>query len=874
MNNRLISTIFLITLGCFSFNGRGTAQKPAQTLSVEEIKRYKEEAVQLVSYLQFTFNTLGNAEVSTKEKDIIINQSWAKIFENDKVQIEDDLDENRDVLLNKDVQAYLKDIDFFFREVTFTFSVQEVEQQVNDKNQVYFKVTMNRNLKGTTIDGKKIDSNRLRYVEINLNDDNKELKVASIYTTKLNEREELRRWWNELPTAWRTLLGENITIMDTLKMKHVLWYNDSIAGLDVVIQRRITQGEFSFNEMDTLKIRLSDTIQISAGLIDRQIQKIILLDTINISGKKEIVSIEPVSKLTKIKRLDISNTSVDDLMPARNLSNLEHLNASGTLISQLDAIRYLTKLQHLDISKTRVADVAPLANFTSLIRVNLSKTAVSDLDPLKGLQNLKGLDISGTQVRTLNSITTLTSLDRLDFSETSISDISPLGSLTKIVFLKFEQTSIANLDPLRNMTSLNLLFVDQTPVSDLSPLNGLPNLSRIYCDQTRVTRQEATRFTEQNPNVLVIYETAELIHWWSDLPQEWKSVFAKQVSNSAKPTKEELHDVTRTRQLNLADNQAISALEPVANMPMLAELFIQGTSVTDLSPLSKLTDLRELNFSNTQVNDLSPLENLIKLNRLSFDSTPVTTIAPIMQHNELNVIYCDYTPVNVNEIIEFMLLHPSCLVVYQTDELREWWAGLPEVWKALAEKYITPASELSREQLQELVNIRVANLDASTMSGRSLEITSLEYLRKMIMLEELRFSNTRVTSLAPLSGLKRLHTLICTNNPIVSLQPLSEITSLEVIDIQNTPIKQLTLLAPLKNLRKLNCSGTQIKNLKGLEHLKNLEQLDCFNTRITNLKHIQDLPNLKLVRCYNTRITQRTISKFQSLRPDVEVVFY
>jgi Leucine-rich repeat (LRR) protein len=874
MNNRLFTIIFLITAGYLFSAGKVAAQTAAQTLSVEEIDRYKEEAGQMVAYLQFTFNTLGNPEVTTKEKDIIINQSWAKIFENDKVQIEDDLDENRDVLLNKDVQAYLKDIDFFFKEVAFTFSVQEIEHQVNEKNQVFFKVTMNRNLKGITIDGKSVDSNRLRYIEINVNDENKELKVASIYTTKLNEREELRRWWNELPIAWRTLLGENIPLIDTLKMKHILWYNDSIAGLDVVIKRRISQGGFNYDEQDTLKIQLSDTIQISAGLIDRQIQKLILKDTIDIAGKNEIISLEPISKLTKIKYLDVSNTPVDDLMPARNLSNLEYLNCSNTLIEKLDAIRYLTKLQHLDFSNTQVTDLTTLANFTNLTRINLNNTNVSDLTPLKGLQNLKDLDISGSQVKTLNAIASLTSLDRLDFSETSLTDVSPLKGLAEIVFLKFEKTPVGNIDPLRNLTKLNLLFIDQTPVSDLSPLSGLPYLSRIYCDQTKVTRLEATRFTEQNPSVLVVYETAELIHWWNDLPQQWKNVFASQVANSVKPTKEELHDVTRIQLLNLAENQAIRSLEPVANMPMLNALFIQGTSVTDLTPLNKLTDLHELNFSNTLVNDLSPLENLTKLNRLYFENTPVTTIDPIMHHKELKTIYCDHTPLNTDEIIEFMLLHPSSLVVYQTDELREWWAGLPDVWRALAEKYITPTSELSREQLQELVNIRVANLDASAMSDRSLEITSLEYLSKMIMLEELRFSNTRVSSLAPLSRLARLHTLICTNNPIESLQPLSEIMSLEVIDIQNTPVKQLALLAPLKNLRKLNCSGTQIKNLKGLEYLENLEQLDCFNTRIRNLKPVQDLPNLKLIKCYNTKINQRTISKFQELRPDVEVVYY
>ncbi|MBE0639111.1 MAG: leucine-rich repeat domain-containing protein [Bacteroidales bacterium] len=873
MNKSLLYFIlpFAFYFLCTGYLG---AQKQPQSLSAEDLARYKEDAGQMVSFLQFTFNTLGNPEVSTKEKDIIINQSWTKIFENEKVQVEDDLDENREVPLNKDVQAYLKDIDFFFKEVAFTFTIQEIEQQVNEKNQLFFKVIINRNLKGTTIEGNKVDSNRLRYIEINLTDENKDLKVASIYTTKLNEREELRRWWNDLPTAWRNLLGENVMLKDTLRMKHVLWFNDSVAAFDVIIQRRVNQGAFSLNELDTLKIALSDTGNISALLIDRQIQKIIQVDTINFSGRKRIVSLEPLSKLPRIKYLDLSGTSVFDLMPARNLSHLEFLNCSNTLIDELEPIRYLTKLQELNAGNTKVADISTLANFTQLIRLNLSHTQIKTLDPLTGLVNIKDLDISGTSLNTLGAVSSLKSLDRLDFSATNITDVNPLKNLTELVFLKFENTPVSTLEPLSSLTNLRLLFIDQTPVSDLSPLSGLPNLSTIYCDQARVTRNEAMRFNEINPQVLVIYETSELKHWWNDLLPEWKSVFADKVALFANPTKEELHDVTRMRTLNIAENKALLSLDPVANMPMLNAIYCQGTGITNITPVSNLSDLRELNFSNTKVSDLSPLEDLTKLTKISFDHTNVTSFLPIMELGSLKVIYCDDAPVDETEIIEFLIRHPGCLVVYQTDDLRKWWDELPEVWKSLAEKYITPNTELSREQLQELANLRVVNLDESALSERSLEITSLEYLNKMILLEEVRFSNTRISSLAPLSTLNRLHTLICPNNPIESLQPLSELVTLEVLDIQNTAVSELLFLAPLAKLRKLNISGTQIKSLKGVEYLTGLEQLDCFNTRIKNLKQVQALPNLKLVKCYNTKITSRTIDKFRAARPEVEVVYY
>jgi Leucine-rich repeat (LRR) protein len=851
------------------------AQTRNQPLSASDIQRYEQDAATMISFLEFTFNTIGNPEIPVREKDIIINESWEKMFVDDEVQIEDDLDENRDVPLNKEVQAYLKDIDFFFRQVSFTFTIEDIEHMVNEENQLFFKITMDRHLQGITISGDTISSNRLRYVEINLDDDDKDLKIASIYTTKLNEKEELRRWWIELPEVWRNLLGERAIIKDTLRMSHVLYYNDSLAMLDYVLQRRISRDTLTIFEKDTLRISLSSEGTISAGMIDRQLLRIILIDTLNISGMKQITSLEPLVNLSKIKQLDVSHTPVDDLMPARNLTQLEYLNISFTLIDDLEPLRYLTKLRELVINNTGLRNMQPVANFVELTRLNMSNTRVESLGPVAGLSRLSDLDISGSPVNDLAPAGSLKALARFDFSETVISDISPLETLQQLYLLRFERTPVSDLRPLGKLQNLSLLFIDHTPVSSLAPLNNLPRLSNIYCDQTRVTRAEAVRFMDANPQVLVIYESAELVHWWKDMPEEWKEVFSDKVADFDNPTKEELHDVTRIRKLHVAENASLQTLDPVVNMPMITELHIQGTSIVDLTPVKYLADLRELNLSNTGVADLGPVSNLTKLSKLSFDNTSVSSVEPLMQLNELQTVYCDQSPVDTSEIVQLMIKHPDCLVVYQTGELQEWWNALPDVWQLLAENMVSPGEDPNREQLQVLANMRVVDLNASPeMARRSLEIASLDHLKKMILMEELRFTNTRVTSLEPLRGMHTLRVLISPNNPVETLEPLTEVRNLEVLDIQNTPVSRLEFLSPLDNLHRLNCAGTQIRNLKGLEYLVSLEHLDCFNTRIRNLKPVEELPQLKLVRCYNTRISQRRINKFREQRPAVEVVHY
>ncbi|MDO8898017.1 MAG: hypothetical protein Q7V19_10235, partial [Bacteroidales bacterium] len=111
--------------------------KQEWAVSVEDMEEYREQTRMLIKYFEGTLNFLGDPASTIQEKDIIINQSYDKIFVNDLVQIEDDLDENRDVPVNKDVRAYLKDVDFFFRSVTFNFDIQTIEPLISENGSIY-----------------------------------------------------------------------------------------------------------------------------------------------------------------------------------------------------------------------------------------------------------------------------------------------------------------------------------------------------------------------------------------------------------------------------------------------------------------------------------------------------------------------------------------------------------------------------------------------------------------------------------------------------------------------------------------------------------------------------------------------------------------
>jgi hypothetical protein len=92
----------------------------AQTIkgySKEQVKEFSSKVEDQVRFLEYLLNTVGSAETPARDKDIIIRESYLKIFRDAKVQVEDDLLLDRKVVTNKDVTAYIKDIEFFYKNV-------------------------------------------------------------------------------------------------------------------------------------------------------------------------------------------------------------------------------------------------------------------------------------------------------------------------------------------------------------------------------------------------------------------------------------------------------------------------------------------------------------------------------------------------------------------------------------------------------------------------------------------------------------------------------------------------------------------------------------------------------------------------------------
>lgn len=857
-------------------------------LSDKDIKEYESQVHQMVRYLQETLNFIGDPENYAQEKDIIFKESYNKIFRDDQVQVEDDLDENRGTSINKDIQAYLKDIDFFFDNVEFNFDIQSVTPQINEYGETFFKVAMVRTIAGKTITGESVNNTKNRFLEINLDSYKKELKIVSFYTTKPNAKEELYNWWNSMSTAWKNYFGKDYFVDDDLEMCEVnriltngytvlvkkdFALRDSfmIVGDDTLSMDRVDelyghQPDTVIYINDVVSRWTEDTVKASLSPIYDILQQIVKTTEVNVSDNKKITNLDPLAELSDLRFLDCSGTNVTDINPIRNLNKIKDLNISNTRVKDISNLKYANVVHNFKADNLQINDISVVSFFEDLNTLSLANTNINNITPLTACVNLTTLNLSGTQIADLNPLSNLLKLYDLDISNTPVTNIDSLQSLENLHFLNIEGTKVTDLSPLSGLDKLNEVNFSNTQISDLMPLSKMSRLSKIYCDNSLVDKKMTDLFKSSNPNVLVIYETKALELWWNALPSFWKDLLTDQAMTSKKPSKEELHSIINIK--NLKINRFIQDAEPISRLTNIEFLDMSDSKIDDLSPLYGLYHLKSLNIKNTVISDLTSLSNLKNLKELNIENTKVASLKPLHELSNLSKVYADGSKVNRDEVVALKGKQRQVMVVYQTDDLRLWWGNLDLAWREIFNSHLLCDSNPTAEQLQSIIDIEEVEVDPTNV------VYSLEPLRQMAFLKKLIINNNQIQDLTPLSDKEYLEVLSVSGNPVDNIVPLINAHSLKNLNIENTPVADLTPIADLRNIKVLNVSGTSVRNLKPLAEFNALEDLSIVNTYIKSVTPLENLDSLKHLKAYKTKIKSKYIEYLKMKLPNLNVVYY
>jgi hypothetical protein len=223
------------------------------------------------------------------------------------------------------------------------------------------------------------------------------------------------------------------------------------------------------------------------------ISNLLNLEFLSISGNKEIKNFDNLSKLTKLKVLDIAYTN-----------NYIYNNKKKSL----DFLGNLTNLQSLDIRNTYLINFDFIKQLTNLKKIKFGCNDYSyTLKDIEHLANLEELEFDGNSISKLDTIQNFKHLKKLSFRHTKINTLEPLlenKSIEKL-YIGYEQ-SINSLKGLENMIQLKELSFYDTNITSLKPILYLPNLELLNCKYHPIPKSEIEKFKALHPDCEVSHD--------------------------------------------------------------------------------------------------------------------------------------------------------------------------------------------------------------------------------------------------------------------------------------------------------------------------------------------------------------------------------
>lgn len=298
-----------------------------------------------------------------------------------------------------------------------------------------------------------------------------------------------------------------------------------------------------------------------------------------------IEDISPLAGLVDLQRLFMPYNPVTNLATLSALTNLVELDIGHDGVTDLSFAAPLRKLERLSLDDDRVSDLSVLAGRTNLVYLNLNWNGATNPAVLATLTSLQELEFCGNNLTNASCLSGLTNLTGLNLAYTVLADMSPLTNLTRLVWLNVGENSLASLPDLASFTNLLTFMMAGNQIADLSPVTRLPVVSQLHLQRNP--------FQDLSPLTNCPYLYILLFY----------------------------------------DNNTITNLSVLGDIPNLAVLYLGNMQITNLSQvdfLATLPGLWQLDLYQNYIADLSPLTNYPSLNWLGVEENRLQQINPLL----------------------------------------------------------------------------------------------------------------------------------------------------------------------------------------------------------------------------------------------------
>ena len=345
-----------------------------------------------------------------------------------------------------------------------------------------------------------------------------------------------------------TVVGiiEEVTISDPAMEQEILACLGMKKGEPILTSDlwKITKFEIPEDAKDysVLKNMLYlDTLYINHGISNQVkiLKDSTSLKTLYIAGTPlSSEDMEAIGSIYSLENLTLDGCSLATSAPLSNLVGLKYLDLSNNAIRNISAISSMTELTELHISHNALIDLSALSVCKQLTTLDISYNSVTDITPLDGFHDLVKLDISHNQITSISVLQTCAKLKEFTAAFNQISDIAVLSACPDLTYVNVSHNSLTAIDTFTKLLNITYLNFSYNQVEILPKWPTSSKLITIDGSYNKLTELSGLSGLENLNNVLMDY------------------------------------------------NEKIKSVAELANCPVLIQVNVYGTKVSDVSMLT------------------------------------------------------------------------------------------------------------------------------------------------------------------------------------------------------------------------------------------------------------------------------------------------
>ncbi|MBZ3871661.1 Leucine-rich repeat-containing protein 9 [Sciurus carolinensis] len=389
--------------------------------------------------------------------------------------------------------------------------------------------------------------------------------------------------------------------------------------------------------------------------------------SLNLHGNS-LSKLRDLSKLTGLRKLNISFNEFTCLDDVYHLYNLEYLDASHNHVITLEGFRGLMKLKHLDLSWNQLKKSGDEINVlckqtTSLLTLNIQhnpwqKITALNLDGqhlfeitnLEKLENLKWASFSNNNLTKMEGLESCINLEELTLDGNCISKIEGISKLTKLTRLSINNNLLTGLEKhtFDNMLHLHSLSLENNRITSLGGLQKTFSLIELYISNNYIAvNQEIYNlkglcnlvildmygniivWNQENYRLFVIFHLPELkaLDGISIEPPETESakdLFGGRLTSDMITERQGHSNFTQMQELNwtsssIRDTISSENLPPIMHSLEVLHLGYNGICNLIQLQLNRLRNLKFLFLQGNEISQVEGLDNLAVLQELVLD---------------------------------------------------------------------------------------------------------------------------------------------------------------------------------------------------------------------------------------------------------------